>query len=208
MEAGEWTLLLRLNALSSAPDQSGILGALYAGAPTSSWPYWSGSDVWPVKPESLDNGDINQPKMVFPASYVAGGTWVSGPPAALTLTLGMSGYEPTLLLQRAVISMYVYGTGATAYATKGTIAVIETEQLVAELKKVAGLSDPSLCSSTAFEGIATQIRQASDIMADGTNGDPSKTCNAISIGLGFEAFAAVLGGVAPPEASSPDPCAP
>ena len=44
-------------------------------------------------------------------------------------------------------------------------------------------------------------------MADGTNGDPTKTCNAISIGLGFNAKAVKLGAVAPPAQPKPDPCA-
>ena len=44
-------------------------------------------------------------------------------------------------------------------------------------------------------------------MKDGTNGDPNKTCDGISIGLGFEASAALIGGVAPPAPPVVDPCA-
>lgn len=72
---------------------------------------------------------------------------------------------------------------------------------------MAGSLNPSLCPPSAtFESIAQQIRQASDILADGTQ-DPGVTCNGISIGLGFEAEAATLGVVfdAP---VPPDPCNP
>jgi hypothetical protein len=85
---------------------------------------------------------------------------------------------------------------------------IETEQFVNELQKVAGSFDLSLCSGSTFDSIAAQIRQASDIMSDGTNGDPAKTCNAISIGIGFDASAVALGVVAAPTPPPIDPCTP
>ena len=50
-----------------------------------------------------------------------------------------------------------------------------------------------------------QIRQASDIMVDGTQ-DPAKTCNGISIGLGFEMSELQFGNVANPVAPTPHIC--
>ncbi len=97
----------------------------------------------------------------------------------------------------------------TQAPSDGTIAgVIDTEQFISELAKVAGSFDTSLCSGSTFDSIAQQIRQASDIMSDGTNGDPSKTCDAISIGLGFNGHGVTLGDVAAPVTPPPDPCAP
>ena len=85
--------------------------------------------------------------------------------------------------------------------------VIDTELLVGELAKIAGSFDASLCPPSAtFESISQQIRQASDILIDGTQ-DPNKTCNAISIGLGFDAQEAGWGS-AYDVAPSPDPCSP
>ena len=40
--------------------------------------------------------------------------------------------------------------------------------------------------------IIEQVKRASDIMVDGTQ-DPTKTCDGISVGLGFEAQAGALG---------------
>jgi hypothetical protein len=44
------------------------------------------------------------------------------------------------------------------------------------------------------------IQQASDILTDGTQ-DPTKTCDGISIGLGFEMVDAARGGVGPASAT-------
>jgi hypothetical protein len=85
--------------------------------------------------------------------------------------------------------------------------VLDTEELVAAMKAVAGSFDISLCSGPTFDSIAQQIRAASDIMSDGTNGDPNLVCNGISIGLGFDAKPALLGAVAAPVTPPPDPCA-
>ena len=57
-----------------------------------------------------------------------------------------------------------------ATATQGTLsAVLQTTQLVAYLQQIAGSISTSLCSGSAFQSIAQQIEQASDILHDGTN---------------------------------------
>jgi len=226
LEDGTFTIMLQLDKLEdsgSKPDQTGISAALYGGAnfeamvdctanPTEtncSPPKWDGSDMWPVVPELLTNtSDINSSKVKFPTSYVAGGTWVSGSQGDLDLSVSIQGFSLALKITKAVLTMDITGMGSSAKATKGVIAgVIPTENLINELKKVAGGFDASLCEGATFDSIAQQIRAASDIMSDGTNGDPSKTCNGISVGLGFEAEAMQLGGVAPPADAPPDPCA-
>lgn len=95
-----------------------------------------------------------------------------------------------------------------AHAVSGRLGgMLDTEAFIAEMAKVAGSFDVALCPpSSTFESIAQQIRQGQDILLDGSQ-DPSKTCDAISIGLGFEADAALLGAVFAPPAS-PDPCNP
>jgi hypothetical protein len=73
------------------------------------------------------------------------------------------------------------------------------------VKAIAGKVSSSLCTGTALDGVLQQIRQGSDIMHDGTQ-DPTKVCDAVSIGLGFETRASKLGAPAPP-VTSKDPCA-
>jgi len=224
LEAGDFTIMLKLDNLEDGKtDQTGITSALYGGAkfaamvdctatptdPNCSPPLWDGSDKWPVLPELLNSPtDIESSKVKFPTSYLAGGTWVSGSEGDLNLSISIQGFSLALKITKAVLTMKVTGAGATAKATDGIIAgVIPTEQLINELKKVAGGFDPTLCEGATFESIAQQIRAASDIMSDGTNGDPTKTCDGISVGLGFEGQAVELGGIAPKADAPADPCA-
>jgi hypothetical protein len=92
-------------------------------------------------------------------------------------------------------------------ATEGTIAgILETTVLTSELKKVVAAFDESFCEeNTTVDSILTQVEQASDIMKDGSQ-DPTKECDGISIGLGFNMAHAKLGVVAEPAEIS-DPCA-
>jgi hypothetical protein len=207
IDEGSFTIMLKLEKLEAKPDQTAINTLLYGGADMGVPPNWDGNDEWPVLPELLNGGDINNPKVKFTDSYMAGGVWVSGSAGTLNLSLSVSGIDLTLKIEKALIAMKITGTGSGASATDGTIGgVLPTEQFIAELKKVAA---PLLnsCDSSTVEAIATQVRQASDIMQDGTNGDPTKTCDGISIGLGFNAKAVKLGVVAPVSEPPDDPCA-
>ena len=83
--------------------------------------------------------------------------------------------------------------------------MVDTEAFIVELKKAAGRIDPGLCTGSTFDSIANQIRQASDILTDGTQ-DPNKTCNGISFGMGFKATAVNFGKVAAKQPEPEDPC--
>ncbi len=99
----------------------------------------------------------------------------------VSISLVFQGVPLTLSVNHAVIT---FDHTTANDAANGTIAgVIDTEQLITGLQSVAGRISPSLCGN-AFSGIADQIRQASDILSDGTN-TAGSACNGISIGLGF-----------------------
>jgi hypothetical protein len=231
LQEGSFTLMFKLdNFDAGGGDQTGVAGKLYGGAgfdslvggngavmdcatldpPDSdkncSAPLFDGTDTWPVVPELLNGGNIDDPKVKFDGSYYTGGTWVSGDGSGdLNLTVSIQGFELTLKIARAVITAKISTDGA---ATDGIIAgVIPTESLISELKKVAGGFDTNLCEGPTFESIANQIRGASDIMQDGSNGDNTKECDGISVGLGFEGHSVTLGGVAPVSDPPEDPCA-
>lgn len=207
---GSYTEMVKLDnflAPAQAPDQNGVDGALYAGSKLGSAPAFDGTDVWPPTYESVVNGDVNAPVVTFPNSYVAGARWVSGDRTDLTLPLYMSGQFIFLPITGAVVTMRVQGTGVSASAVEGTIAgVLDTEAFIKEFERVAILLVPSLCNSSTLDAFANQIRNASDIMLDGTNGNPGKHCNGISIGIGFDGFGVKLGAVAAAKALPAPAC--
>jgi len=208
---GNFTILMDIEGLGSGPDYVDLHTRLYAGvqivddAGNDIAPNWDGMDMWPVAPELLDDpNDISSSQVQFPTAYVSDHTWVSGTPGTLDLSLGVAGFTLTLQITNALISMEIDGSRGSA--SNGIIAgVIPVEPLIEELRKVAGSFDTGLCSGTTFDSLADQIRAASDIMSDGTQ-DANATCDSISIGLGFNAGAVLIGDVADPTPEEEDPC--
>lgn len=215
---GSFTIILDIEKMGTGDSYNPLTTKLYAGsklvddAGVEIAPNWDGNDAWPVVPELLNGGDINNPKVQFASSYVvkdpktSARTWVSGSKGDIVLNLSVGGFTLSLTIASALIATEIGADNASA--TNGVIAgILNTEQLISELAKVAGSFDPTLCPpSTTFESIAQQIRQASDIMSNGTQ-DPTKTCDGISIGLGFDMSAIKLGKVADPSGGVTDPCA-
>jgi hypothetical protein len=207
---GSFTIMLDITGLADDPKQTatGLTGQLLAGGkfPTGK-PTFTSSDDWPVRPEILSNKtDPKSSTIKFGDSYVVNGTWVNGTQSDVKIGIVFSGVPLDLTVHRAVIT---FDHVSPNHADNGTIAgVVNTDELIAGLKKVAGRISTSLCGGSAFEGIAAQIKQASDIMEDGTVGTATTECNAISIGLGFTAD--VIGNpksVAALGEPSADPCA-
>ena len=71
--------------------------------------------------------------------------------------------------------------------------------------KIAGTISTQLCGGSTLDTVKQTIRQASDILVDGTQ-DPSKPCDGVSIGIGFEAVKVTAKGVAPDPPPGPNPC--
>jgi hypothetical protein len=203
---GSFTVMLSIETLGDATSYNPLKTQLYAGADLGAAPLWDGTDMWPVVPELLEppGTDITRSQVVFEESYLVDNTWVSGTKGTVTLNLSIQGYTLALPISSAIISMDLDASHTSA--DNGTIAgVLETEVLITELQKVVGGFQPSLCEGPTIEGILNQIRQASDIMKDGTQ-DPSKTCDGISIGIGFSTKQVQLGPIAPATVPGPDPC--
>jgi hypothetical protein len=90
-------------------------------------------------------------------------------------------------------------------ATGGIISgVLATADLTTQLAFWTQ-PDPSLCPQLS-QPLLTQVQQASDILDDGTQ-DPTRSCDAISIGIGFTAARVQLGATVPAPTLPPDPCA-
>jgi hypothetical protein len=203
---GKFTLMLDMQKLGTGTNYDPMVTQLFAGGDLGAAPNWDGKDKWPVIPELLnDPADITKgSKVSFPTSYLTGNTWVSGSKGNIVLSLGIAGFSLDLTIAGAQIMMTL--DSAHTHVTKGIIAgVLNTDAFTSELKKVAGAFDASLCSGPTIDSIISQLRQASDIMADGTQ-DPTLPCTGISIGLGFDAELVQVGGIAPAAMPKPNPC--
>jgi len=214
IDSGSFTIQLQITGLddtNAAQNSTGLTGQLFASGAYGGTPAFDSTTDWPVEPQLLvDPTDITKGSQIsFNQAYITNGTFVSGDLSTggitVTISLVFQGVPLSLSVNHAVIT---FDHTDANDAANGTIAgVIDTQDLITGLKSVAGRISASLCGS-AFDGIAAQIEQASDIIHDGSN-KSGVACDGISIGLGF-----VGKKVANPDkiASSdaavpPDPCA-
>lgn len=197
LDDGSFTVIVDMSKLGTGKDYNGIPSFLLAGKNKM-------GDTWDLVPELLTGTTPDSSKVKFPESYVTNNTWVSGTKGDVQLSLSIAGYDIQLNIASAVITMDL-DAGHTG-ATNGVIAgVLKTEDFISQLKKVVGAFDTSLCSGPTVDSILNRIRQASDIMADGTQ-NANATCDGISIGIGFDATKVQLGKVADPAMGQNDPC--
>jgi hypothetical protein len=198
IQQGGGTLLLQLDGLGSSDSYAPLPGALYRAMPTPQPPRWDGTDVRNVDTVSLIGGDISKPIALLPNGYMNDRVWVGGLASGtvyfdlqVTSDNGGVGLMPPLPLQHVQVAMHVAsGNGSAASGTLSAVA--RAQDVVAWLQLFAGTISTSLCSGAAFQSIASQFDQMSDIMANGTN-EPGQPCDAISVGAGFDAVAVQLG---------------
>ena len=221
---------------TSATGLTGLLlaGGSYANAHDGGAPTWDTTTNWPIVPTIMNGcsatagcgagctygsaagacsvNPLTAATITFPSAYQAGGTFVNGSPASLALNLSIGGQSLSVNVHSALITFQPKAPGSI---TDGTIAgVLITSELVSALQSVAGNISTSLCSGSAFQSIAQQIEQASDIVIDTTSGAVSNSagpmCNGISIGLGFEGTeiaAPTSSDIEAVAAAAPNPCA-
>jgi hypothetical protein len=202
IQSGAWTLQIQIDGVPTS-DVIGVHARVFTAASFPGTPTFDGTTDWPVLASSVVDGQTIAGGALIEddGAYVTGTTFVSAPssdmPIALPIQLD-SGITMLLRVHHAVVTFSVSASDPTTL-TNGTIAgTLDTEELIATLAMVGHRVSPSLCGA-AFEGIAEQIRQLQDILLDGTNHD-GVACNAISIGIGFNAKR-----IANPTTVVPDP---
>jgi len=206
VDAGQSTLLLWLSDLGDKARYTPIK-AYAMGARNRE------NGAWHIASESVLAANSNDiaatmasSSAPFTDSYVTGNTWVSSPSTGVLSFVIMIGEHPVhFQIHHPIVTMQLSADHATA--TNGVIAgVLATEDVVHEADLIMQ-NDADFCpGSQARDSILNQVRQASDILIDGTQ-DPTVPCNGISIGLAFEAAEAQAAGIADPP-PVPSKCAP
>ena len=189
IDQGGFTLQIQVKGLSDDPQQNalGLTSQIFvSGAYGNGTPAFDTTTDWPVLSTSVKDGATiaSGSTVQFSSSYVSNGIFVSGQAgSAVAINFTSGGVSLPLIIHDAVVT---FSHPSHAVASYGVISgVLDTNEFITALQAVAGQISQSLCGS-AFDGIAQQIRQAQEIMNDGTNA-ANETCNAISIGLGFDA---------------------
>ncbi len=203
---GDSTLALKFPC--TEPTQAPHIAKVYDQSPLGAQPKFDGTDSWPVDPASLSNAsNIESAVTVFPQTLFSGMSFGSGSiNTTIEFELRFGGKPFYLKIHHARMSMDFDPSFESAGAGQlgGVLDVAEFQD---EFKRFARTFDPSFCLVPTIDSILTQIAQASDILKDGTQ-DPSKTCDGISIGIGFEMKAIQLGGIGPASPPLVDPCTP
>jgi hypothetical protein len=198
IQNGVFTVLLKMECLPPMGDVPAFTTKLFGGTTLGTMPKFDGTDKWPVAPELLSNPmDPESSLILFKESSVMGTTFDAGKNETFILTVPIKTQTMTTSIKLTLYAAHTTMTLAAdrKSATSGRLGgVLNTEEFVAEMKKVGPLL--GLCDSPLFANLITQVRQASDIMADGSQ-DPNKTCDGISMGLGFEMKEVQLGDVGP-----------
>ncbi len=196
---GAFTILMKIKGLTddAAQTNTGLSGTLLIGGDLGKKPDFSPTFQWPYRQE---------PQIPITGSYITSGVFVNGQSSSsIEISLYLSGQALSLKINKPTIT---FKHAPPNDVNEGTIAgVIGTEELIGSLEKVAGRLSPTFCGGTAFESIKSTIRQASDMLKDGTN-RAGVACDGISVGIGFTAKR-----VANPTeiyqdtgAAEPDPC--
>jgi hypothetical protein len=198
IQAGTFTVLLEMDCLPETGNASAFTTKLFGGTMLGMTPKWDGTDKWPVEPDLLSNPmDPESSTITFPACSVTGSAFDSGKNVTVVLTVpvatGMMSTSLKLTLYAAQMTMNLSADRKSA--TGGMLGgVLNTQELMAQVEKIGALLQ--LCDNSILPTLLTDIQEASDILSDGTQ-DPTKTCDGISMGIGFTMAPAQIGSVGP-----------
>jgi hypothetical protein len=200
-EAGGFTDVLVVDDVGVARSALAVTAALVQTPPLDHAPRWDGSDVRSVEASSLSGTTLDSAKLAL-TGYVNERIWVGRGGANVgSVTLITSyGLAVRYPVTHVVVAARISDDGTQLL--DGTIsAVLPTEAANAAY---FAFRDAVFCCQDEHCGDRI-LRQLSDILDDGSQ-DPARTCNAISIGLGFEASEVKLGAIVDVP-SPPNQCA-
>jgi hypothetical protein len=196
-QSGAATVLITLSQLGSGASYDPLSATVALGGKLGSTPHFDGTDMWPV---------VAGTQASFEQGYVVGNTWVSGPgKGSITVPLTWGGDPITVQINHPIVTMVL--DAAHQKATGGIIAgVVPTDAFANQLVELLEASNPGYCTGEVMTTAFDQIYDGQDILDDGTQ-DPKKPCDALTIGLGFDALPVQLGPTVQPPPPMPNPCA-
>jgi hypothetical protein len=196
LDQGGATVLIDLDDVGAGDTYAPLGARLHHAATLDHVPLLDGSDVWPIQDDLLDDpSDPGSAKLQSGESYLVEGVWVGRFKGGLPIAITLGGKTILITILDPTVTMTL--DPGRAGATNGTIAgVLAVDPLLATAREIAALQDPALCTETSLvlQTLLARVERSADILLDRSQ-DPAKTCDAVSIGLGFEATRVVLGPV-------------
>jgi hypothetical protein len=214
VSAGVATLMIRVDGLPAGDGRLtgaslAVVGEIDSSGkprPPTTDESANGTYPWHARAEFLQGAEP-APAVAFSDGWRAGDFVVLTGADVVALELHGSG-TLRLRIQRPTITMRLSADRRSA--EQGIISgVLRVEDAAAAARVLGVMVAPQLCQSTALEGVVDQVEQCADVLTDLAQ-DPSRTCDGISIGIGFRASSATLStpSAAPFEPPSPCPAGP
>ena len=174
-----YTLLLRLDDVGDGDDPS-VPGALFVARRTSDKFQWILDDA------ALEGGDPDRPRTRFPAGFVRDGRWWSGPVSApVTIELPLCHYSIPATIELRVLTVGLTGGRGML---GGFVRLNALQASATILIRHAG----GCPGNATFDQIMNTVTQGLDLVADAPDlQNTSRTCDALSLGLGFGAVPTV-----------------
>ena len=208
LQSGQYSILLQVLHYNGTQNDTQVSVGMYAalGIENDAGALWNGQDSWSIDSDFVANGDAQPPvpNHLDGNAYVAGGVLFMK--INFPITIGSGGTAVTIQLTAGLATAKIVATGNQTYrATEGQIAGRwNVSDLLGAIQNVYVGTTP-LCRGTTFYGlIKNQACQYADIMTDPTLDlmppatMPTNTCDALSLGIGFTADPALMGGIVPP----------
>jgi hypothetical protein len=208
IKAGTFTILLKVVGLDDDPAQTnkGLSGTILVGGVYGSPAAPGSAPIPPNFDSTTDWPFVNDTQVSISGAYITKGMFVNGEQSAtVRLALKIGGQTLDLNVRKAIISFK--HDPVRKELAEGTIAgVLNTEEFVKSISSAASSFNQSFCDGLTLKNIQDAIRQSSDMLADGSQ-DPSKSCDGISVGIGFTGKqVATPTKEAVPVPAPPDPC--
>lgn len=207
LDNGATTVLMVVHRYNGTPNDTSVelgimasLGTTPDGTGTPVPPRRDGTDEWTIDPDSVANNTPPfVPKSIATAAYVTGGVLVAR--GAFTIALG-SGTPLTITLDEGFFVGRLSHDGTIWRVAEGRIGGRwPTSKMLTSFSVLQDPVDKTafLCGdSGAYQAYKPQLCAAADIMTTAGNDLSDKKCDAVSIGMGFDAAEAKLGALAPP----------
>lgn len=188
-ELGRWSILMRVSGYNGLPDDPNVRVEWLPSHGTSNPPQWQGDDIWPIAQGVLDPD--GGPRYYDQNAYVAKGKLVFSLPEGNMqignglMQLNIHFVSSTIMatIDQDVSGRYGLHNGVLA----GRIPLAELFQMVAEFRNHNGAPFCANEQNPFYAATRDAFCRGLDIQA----GVPqlNKKCDAVSLGLGFEAEA-------------------